>query len=303
MPFKCFTLLYDSMVWPVLDYGAAIWGSREFSCVKAVQHRACRFHLGVGRYTPNQAVLGDMGWLTPEHKQWQTVTRLWCRLVNMDSDRVNKAVFTWARNVAPTRVRKNWCARVTEKANNLGLLDHFDVHEGINTASVRRALDGAFAEKTQTEWFQAVNREQAVRGNGRNKLRLYRTFKSEYQTQSYVCSVMGSRPRSALAKFRCGVAPIAIETGRYTRTPLADRTCFNCAGVVESEAHVLLHCPIYIDIRDELLQGARNIVHEFDSFQEAEQLAINLSYSELSVLTAKACKNILHRRNIFIFKD
>ncbi len=82
-------------------------------------------------------------------------------------------------------------------------------------------------------------------------------------------------------------------------TPLADRTCFNCPGVVESEVHVLLHYPLYIDnhIREEMLQGARV------SFPESERIAFILSNDELSWLSAKTCKRILHRRNIFIYKD
>ena len=36
-------------------------------------------------------------------------------------------------------------------------------------------------------------------GRGRNKLRLYKTFKQNYIAEN----------------FRCGVAPIRIETGRY----------------------------------------------------------------------------------------
>ena len=63
MPFDVFTKLYDALVWPVSAYGAAIWGDRAFSCIDAVHNRAMRFYLGVGRYTPMAAVVGDMGWI------------------------------------------------------------------------------------------------------------------------------------------------------------------------------------------------------------------------------------------------
>lgn len=117
----------------------------------------------------------------------------------MDSDRINKVVFIWARQVIPTRNKKNWCARVLEKAIDLGLYAQFDVVDGINTGAVRRAMDSALIDKTQVDWSLTVNREQAIRGAGRNKLRLYRTFKSVYETESYVHNVLGHRQRSALA--------------------------------------------------------------------------------------------------------
>ncbi len=62
VPYDCFTKLYNALVQPIIDYGASIKGTKEYTCVAAVQHRACRFFMGVGKYTPNCAVQGDMGW-------------------------------------------------------------------------------------------------------------------------------------------------------------------------------------------------------------------------------------------------
>lgn len=66
-PFKCYTKLFESLVLPILTYAAAVWGYKSYSCDNAVFNRACRFYLGVGKYTPKAAVQGDMGWKTP----WQ----------------------------------------------------------------------------------------------------------------------------------------------------------------------------------------------------------------------------------------
>ncbi len=35
---------------------AAIWGQQELSCISAIQNRACRYFMGVSKYTPNAAV-------------------------------------------------------------------------------------------------------------------------------------------------------------------------------------------------------------------------------------------------------
>ena len=61
LPFFTFSKLYDSMVWCIISYGAAVWGCRTFSCVSAVQNRALRFFLGVGRFAPNAGINGDTG--------------------------------------------------------------------------------------------------------------------------------------------------------------------------------------------------------------------------------------------------
>ena len=60
MDYVVFKKVYDSIVLPVITYGAAIWGLQDYSCINAVQNRAGRYFLGVGRYTPTDAVLGDL---------------------------------------------------------------------------------------------------------------------------------------------------------------------------------------------------------------------------------------------------
>ena len=104
------------MVWPVISYGAAIWGTKEYSCINAVQHRACRFFLGVGKYTPNAAVNGEMGWQPPLIKQWKSVMGLWFRLNSFGENILNFQVFKWTHRV---KIQcKNWCQRVEHKLSN-----------------------------------------------------------------------------------------------------------------------------------------------------------------------------------------
>ena len=93
LPFRTFTKLYDTMVWSVISYAAGIWGYKQYSCINADQNRAQRYFLGVGRYTPNVAVHGDMGWHHPAVKQWKSVVNVWCRLEYMDPERLNAKIF------------------------------------------------------------------------------------------------------------------------------------------------------------------------------------------------------------------
>ena len=61
MPFDVYSKLYDSVVWPVISYGVAIWGDQTYSCIEAVQNRVMGFFLGVGKYTPTAGVHGEKG--------------------------------------------------------------------------------------------------------------------------------------------------------------------------------------------------------------------------------------------------
>ncbi len=60
---------------------------------------------------------------------------------------------------------------------------------------------------------------------------------------------MNFKNRSTIAKYRCDVAPIRLETGHYEHLNVDERVCNT---KVESEAHVLTRCHAYIYFRNEL---------------------------------------------------
>ena len=112
---------------------------------------------------------------------------------------------------------------------------------------------------------------------------------------------MSRQHRSAFAKFRCGVAPLALETGRYTNTPADSRFCTLCSsGSIESEAHVLLHCDLYKDIRSELFRSLSQEVELFNAQDDENKLNIILAGKHCVTECAKACHLILKRRLAFL---
>ena len=124
-------------------------------------------------------------------------------------------------------------------------------------------------------WTENLNNVNRANG-AQSKLRSYRLFKSEYKSESYITANLPIHHRSALAKFRCGVAPIRIETGRYERLALEDRLCTNC-NVVESEKHVICECPLYEDLRNSLFDKAKHVIQSFDFLNSEEKMIAVLS--------------------------
>ena len=101
---KCYYVTVQSTI----DYSVAIWGTKPVSSISVVQNRECRFFLGLGRYAPNAAVNGDLGWSAPEHRQWMCITRKWCRLVNLDESFITKKSFRAHFHRCNPR-HKTWC--------------------------------------------------------------------------------------------------------------------------------------------------------------------------------------------------
>ena len=148
-------------------------------------------------------------------------------------------------------------------------------------------------------WREKLNTEVAVRGQdaGGNKLRTYRKFKENYDTEQYVKVITQKRYRSAYAKFRCGVAPIKLETCRYglNRMPVDQRLCESC-NVVEDECHVIMHCSLYDDIRTQLFTEINNISDQFPMLSTDVQFLQIMSNPQYYRSASRAMHNILNRR-------
>ena len=115
---------------------------------------------------------------------------------------------------------------------------------------------------------------------------------------------MSFHQRNALAKARCGVAPICIETGRYENgkyLPVDQRFCQVCSEDVEDEFHILLNCPMYEDLHQILNDKACNVNVDFIEYNDTDKLKILMS-DIMSSHTAKTCKTILKRRNEYFKK-
>ena len=205
--------LYDSVVYPAINYGASIWGYKSYSCIIAVQNRTMRFFLGVGKYTSVAALEGETGWEPSHIKQWTCVGRHFVRILCTPVSRINKRIALWAYSKAsPTS--KNWFYYIKERLSRLHLNTDHDINRPIGTEFVKNLREAGLNE-FKTRWFNSIHSATEPSGRGRNKLRTYCMFKTVFETEPYCKLIMPLRHRATFAKFRCGVAPLRIETGRY----------------------------------------------------------------------------------------
>jgi hypothetical protein len=111
--------------------------------------------------------------------------------------------------------------------------------------------------------------------NDHSKLRTYRLFKNEYGKENYLLKIIPGKYKSAFAKFRCGVAPLKIETGRYECILTENIICFNNVyhmnNCIEDKKHVLLYCPVYKDLRQYLFNHACLYNNNFMHLSDADQ--------------------------------
>jgi len=95
--------------------------------------------------------------------------------------------------------------------------------------------------------------------------------------EEYLQSVRDTKQRQILSKYRLSEHSLAIETGRHRKSwlPREQRVCVQCrTGEIETETHFLLHCHKYSSIRDLYFKKLNNLIHNFTTMTEVEQIKI-----------------------------
>ena len=301
MPYRVYTKLYDSLVWSIVAYGAAIWGTQTFSCIEAVHNRAMRVYLGTTRNTPTAAMAGDMGWQPVHIRQILAVSNYWIRLSHMSDTRCNKKIFLYCVNAHGPGC-KNWCFRVLNNYAKIGCYNKANVNIPIVKNSFLNEVKEQSVSHFILDWNTSINSERGRSNVGGNKLRTYKLFKQSFETEPYCKIILPRSHRSAFSRFRCGVAPIRLETGRYERLSVSERVCPFCANVVENELHVMLKCPLYNDIRQYLFEKAVSLDVNFSAFTVDNKLVYVFQTPDLIRITAKTCFLILQRRSSYLYR-
>ncbi len=162
--------------------------------------------------------------------------------MNMRNDRLNKKVFLWDKELC----HDNWSSCFKSVLADLNLTGHME----------NSTIIPLVAAKIQTK--ETIKRDWEHHCLTKDKLRTYRTFKTEMSTASHLACNLPKFQRPLISQLRLGILPIHIETGRFARLNEEDRICQLCdSNDIENEAHFLFYCNlhVYAPYRDELETG------------------------------------------------
>jgi len=193
---------------------AGTWGKAKVNHADLIQNKAYRYFLGVHNFTPVAAMQAEMGWLPAKFRRLLNMIRFWNRMMKMPNDRLTKQMFNTDYLLA--NANDNWSKSVRDIFITFGKVD---IYEN------KSECDITFSEQKLFELFENECKSSIL---SKPKLRTYKTFKNDCNTTDYVKSCMNRYERSLLAKFRCGILQLKIETGRFNQTKLEDRLCDIC---------------------------------------------------------------------------
>ena len=122
-----------------------------------------------------------------------------------------------------------------------------------------------------------------------NKLRTYRLYNSDLQTETYVKLPLQRDHRRILAMFRCWNLPLHIETGHSANPKIqVDQiTCFHCPQSVENELHFLIECSFYDDLR-------RKMLHK----DTTEKLTFLMNHINMQPIVVSTMHDMIQRKKV-----
>ena len=133
------------------------------------------------------------------------------------------------------------------------------------------------------------------------KLRTFIEIFDKLDYKGIAYTGLSRRQRSLVIKFKIGIMPLSIETGRYTDVPLENRLCINCSdGLLEDEYHLLLYCDAYKPIRDRLFKEY-TFIHDVDDPTDRVELVRLMLNSHNLRGTAKYLEEMFDTRQKLIY--
>ena len=272
--------LFNSMIKPILSYSAdacALYSGGEEdinfdkilkSSIEKVHQRFLKYAIGLNKHTVLISLYGETGMFPIVLEQINSALYFTSRLQRMPENSLLKKCYEESK----LNLMKN-----SHQSN----LNHIMKNNtNISRAQINQVL--AYNKQSFISFWRSKLHDDSKNING-NKLRHYRSFKSNFCREKYL-DILEYKPlRSKLAALRLSSHSLNIEMGRRVpfnlRLPPKERLCNKCElQICENEFHFTLECPFYKELRSKLLKELKERFHmlsEYDISQTYVWLITN----------------------------
>ena len=299
--------LFDSVVKPVLLYGADICGFKPirkmYSAMKNSLFEKChlkflRFVLGVNKRAPNIGVYGDTGRLPLSLSANTQFLKNWYRI----NDVCTKNKSGLLADTLKENIKMNGTWYKSLKCLLKFINESPESALTRSTSFITKKTVQFCASEFKLGWRNELNNDVRA-NNGGNKLRTYRKFKNIFYTEPYLTDCVRNIQRFNIARLRLSSHKLQIEVGRYSggsnRVAPEDRLCCKCnLNVCEDELHFFMKCDLYNNTRNAFIlnEEISNIVTN-NSSQEAFNMLMSSSDKNVINTVGKFVTDCFSLRN------
>jgi hypothetical protein len=247
LPLKNKIELFDSLVSPILNFSAEVWGTHSSPEVEAIHSKFCRKLLGVKLSTNREALYGELGRFPMWLSRHIIILKYWVKILKSDRESI---LYKSYLNIKTDMEQgnhynnANWAYKIKNilDSNELGFIWQYQDTINIDFGALKFQLLRMFKQK----WYHTINNS--------NRLETYGLIKYDLEMEKYLTFIKESKFRIALTRFRVSSHNLRIEEGRYENIQRNERICQNCNNnQIENEYHFLLICPKHQTLRNTYL--------------------------------------------------
>jgi hypothetical protein len=247
--------VWQAIVRPILEIAGEVTGEKAWKGAEQLQEKMGRKILRCSKHTTGAAVRGELGWETTQARRDLLRLMFWRRLLLMPESRIVKHVYMVGRSDLEAGVRtRGWAAYTKKLMEELDLSWYWENERvGGDKTDWKKIVKDAIAKREEKNWREELQ--------AKPKLRTYKLFKQKLKREKYLAAASNTREglklRTAMARLRTGSSCLRVETGRHENLAVEERVCLVCnSGEVEDEAHFLLKCPGYVNLREGMIAAA-----------------------------------------------
>ena len=278
-PIKLALKLFDTLIKPILLYGAEVWGPyTDFDYIKWESSKIEMTHtqflkraLGCNFHTSNIMTRGEVG----------------VRPLLID---VNVKAVNYIQNIVERKEAIVFSALEFERNNQIipnffQYISKFDLLlNEHNLKESKRKIKIRCHDNYDRYWHSKIMESP--------KAISYSKFKQNVSLEKYLCKVKNIRHKISLTRLRLSNHCLLIETGRHLRPKLErqQRKCFICKDEIENELHFVTKCPLYSSERKKLYKSLEYNSRFFLSLNTDEKKFIFIMTNEDETVMANLAK-------------
>ena len=299
---KLYLKLFDSLIKPILLYGADVWGPQISHPNNKISKFVNKFYktvLGVPRYTSTTGIHIELGRFPIDVNVHNSMLKYWARLITLPSSRLVSHCY-WS--VFDTLGCSDpWVNSIKNIIFSTGQYEIWNNQKAVGILGLKfiNSHISYMAQNLRDQFIQNASSNL----NDESKLLYFKNAKQKLSLSSYLLKIKSRDKRSLFAKFRLGVLPLEIEKGRRYKLIRSDRICKFCnTQEVENELHFIFTCPSLETVRSPIFSEIYNI-HPFLAMQSKSQQLSYLFFNEhtpstLLDLSANLLYDLFDRRKV-----
>lgn len=256
---------FDSLITPILTYGAEIWfpfcfnGQTAFhiddlfkSCLSGtlpyenLHVKFCKQILGVHKKAMVLPTLGELGRFPLTFKIISQLISFWIHVTDSKPDSYNRLLYDY---LYQNDEQDRWINTIKNILCTIGFKHIWKNQSTLDINRLTYAVQRKLEDLYKTFW---VYKKQEF-----TKLRFYDFVTKEYRLEPYLINCKNKNYRKTFCKFRTSCHDLMIEKGRHKKIPRENRICKYCKQV-EDEYHLLDECLLYDDMRNNLLLNIKS---------------------------------------------